>query len=45
MSGNGSKPEPLEVALVVFLFFVIIIALLTILGPQIEALVYSLTGR
>lgn len=45
MPGNESRPEPLEVALVIFLIFVIIIALLTILGPQIEALVYALTGK
>jgi len=35
----------MEVVLVVFLTLVITIALLTILGPQIESFVHSLTGR
>ena len=45
MSNNTSRPEPMEVALVIFLVLVVVFALLTILGPQIEAFVYSLTGR
>ncbi len=45
MHSNDSKPDALEVALVLFLTVVVIVALLTILGPQIEALVFRLTGR
>jgi hypothetical protein len=43
-SGNG-KPEALEIILVIFLALVVIVALLTVLGPQIEAIVFHLTGR
>ncbi len=45
MPSNQNKPETIEVVLVVFLTLVVIVAVLTILGPQIETLVHSLTGR
>lgn len=45
VQSNDSKPDALEIILVLFLTLVVIVALLTILGPQIEALVFRLTGR
>ena len=42
---NDSTPGPLEIALVVFLALVVLIAVLTILSPQLEAFIYNLTGR
>ena len=44
LSGDG-KPEASDVILVIFLTLVVIVALLTVLGPQIEAIVFGLTGR
>ncbi len=41
---NGGY-EPMELALVIFLAFVVIVALLTILAPQIETLVHTVTGK
>ena len=41
---NGGQ-EGMEILLVLFLAFVLIVALLTILGPQIEDLVFRATGR
>lgn len=45
MSKDDRGLEPMEVALVVFLAFVVVVALLTILSPQIETLVESVTRR
>ncbi len=35
----------MEVVLIIFLTLVVIVAILTILGPQIETFIHSLTGR
>jgi hypothetical protein len=43
--GNDSGTDRREAALVLFLVFVIIVTVLTILGPQIQSTVYNLTGR
>ena len=45
MLSKKSGRERAEVLLVVFLTFVAIIAILTILGPQIDSLVQRITGR
>ena len=45
MPGNDDGIDRREAALVLFLVFVIIIAALTILGPQIQSTIYGLTGR
>jgi hypothetical protein len=45
MTGNDSQPDIMEIVLVVFLTLVVIIAILTILGPQIESFVRTATGR
>ena len=45
MESNDSKPSASEIILVIFLATVIVVALLTIFGPQIETLVFRLTGR
>lgn len=45
MFSDDGGEERTEVLLVVFLGFVLVFALLTILGPQIESLVHGLTGR
>jgi hypothetical protein len=45
LANDGGKPETTEVILVVFLALVVLVALLTILGPQIEAFVQRVTGR
>ena len=42
---NDGGQERLEILLVLFLAFVVLVALLTILGPQIEDLVQRTTGR
>jgi hypothetical protein len=43
--GNDNGTDRREAALVLFLIFVIIVAALTILGPQIQSTVHGLTGR
>ncbi len=45
MTKRGGGQERGEIVLVIFLAFVLIVALLTILGPQIEELVLRATGR
>jgi Flp pilus assembly pilin Flp len=45
VESNDNGPDKIEVALVLFLVFVVIIAILTILGPQIESFVRTATGR
>lgn len=45
VQSNDSRPDVLEIILVLFLAMVVGIALLTVLGPQIETLVFRLTGR
>lgn len=45
MFNDDSGQERLEVVLVVFLLFVLIIALLTILSPQIEGMVQTIVSR
>lgn len=45
MDKHDSGQERLEILLVLFLLFVVIFALLTVLGPQIQDLVQRVTGR
>jgi hypothetical protein len=45
VANNESKPDIMEIALIVFLILVVIVAVLTILGPQIEGMVQRMTGR
>lgn len=45
VQSNDSKPDAREVLLVLFLATVVVVALLTVLGSQIETLVFRLTGR
>jgi Tfp pilus assembly major pilin PilA len=45
VDNNDNRPDKMEIALVIFLVCVVIIAVLTILGPQIESVVRTATGR
>ncbi len=45
MLKHDGGQERMEIVLILFLTFVLIVALLTILGPQIEDLVLRVTGR